>query len=50
MNVAKRFHTAPVFERPNLLKRIYFARIIGYASLTGVVAFLHYGVDEKESK
>lgn len=36
MNATRRYHTAPVFERPMRLRKIYFARVFAY-SLSALV-------------
>ena len=49
MNATKRYHTAPVFERPVRLKNIYLVRIGSYvlfASILGADMAKKYFLDK----
>lgn len=37
MNATKRYHTAPVFERPMRLRKIYLARLGSYIIFTSIL-------------
>ena len=43
MRAARSFHAAPSFERPLMLRKVYFARLVGYsgAAIAGVASFLY---------
>ena len=43
MRTARSFHAAPSFERPLMLRKLYFARLIGYsvAATTGGASFIY---------
>ena len=37
MRAAQKFHNAPAFERPKLLKNVYLLRVFGYLTLASTV-------------
>ena len=39
MNAVKKYHTAPVFERPFRLRKVYLARVFFYSFL-GITTFV----------
>ena len=48
MNATKSYHSAPAFQRPFRLRKIYFARLFGYSLAFALVATPHVSSNKKD--